>query len=188
MVYVDDHINDFDLLAALDLLSEQRREQALRFKHEQGRRTCVLAYRLLQRALQQEYGITAKPLFDYGEHGKPVLVGHPGIHFNLSHCREAVICVVGDHPVGVDVESVGRYKESLVNYTMNDGEISRITAAERPEVAFVRLWTMKEARLKLTGEGITNDLKKALDDSHRYRFTTVEQLDRNYIYTVCEER
>ena len=79
-------------------------------------------------------------------------------------------------------------QESLVNYAMNDGEISRITAAERPEVAFIRLWTMKEARLKLTGEGITNDLKTALADSHRYRFTTVEQLDRNYIYTVCEER
>ena len=188
MVYVDDHINDFDLLAALDLLSEQRREQALRFKHEQGRRTCVLAYRLLQRALLHEYGITGKPLFDYGEHGKPVLTGHPDIHFNLSHCREAVICAVGNRPIGVDVESVGRFKESLVRYTMNDDEQAQIAAAERPEVAFIRLWTMKEARLKLTGEGITNDLKTALADSHRYRFTTVERLDRNYIYTVCEER
>ena len=46
---------------------------------------------------------------------------------------------------------------------------------------------MKEARLKLTGEGITDDLKSALADSARYRFTTIEQLERNYIYTVCEE-
>ena len=188
MVYVDEHIDDFDLQAALGELSEQRRVQALRFRYEHGQRTCVLAYLLLRKALLQEFGITEKPLFDYGEHGKPVLTGHPDIPFNLSHCREAVVCAVGDRPIGVDVESVGRFKESLVRYTMNDDEQAQIAAAERPEVAFIRLWTMKEARLKLTGEGITNDLKTALADSHRYRFTTVERLDRNYIYTVCEER
>jgi 4'-phosphopantetheinyl transferase len=45
---------------------------------------------------------------------------------------------------------------------------------------------MKEARLKLTGEGISDNLKNVLDDTSQLKFTTVEQLDRNYIYTVCE--
>jgi 4'-phosphopantetheinyl transferase len=188
MVYIDDHINDFDLQAALATISVQRREQALKFKFEQGQRTCVLADLLLKRALREEYGLTENPVFDYGEHGKPFIVGHPDIHFNLSHCREAVACVVADHPVGIDVESVRDYKDGVVEYTMNPQELALIAAAERPDAAFVRLWTMKEARLKLTGEGITNDIKQALADSHRYRFTTVERLDHNYIYTVCEER
>lgn len=48
MVYIDEHIWDFDLDAALAEISEQRREQALRFKHELGRRQCVLAYLLLK--------------------------------------------------------------------------------------------------------------------------------------------
>jgi 4'-phosphopantetheinyl transferase len=117
-----------------------------------------------------------------------VLVGHPDIHFNLSHCREAVACVVSRRPVGIDVESVSHYKESVARYTMNDEELAMIEAAERPEAAFIRLWTMKEARLKLTGEGITDDLKTALADSACYRFTTTERLTHNYIYTVCEEK
>jgi len=188
MVYIDEHIDDFDLQAALAELSEQRREQALRFKFERGQRTCALAYLLLKRALYEEFGINELPLFEYGEHGKPLLVGHPDIHFNLSHCREAVACVVSRRPVGIDVESVSRYKESVARYTMNDEELAMIEAAERPEVAFIRLWTMKEARLKLTGEGITDDLKTALADSARYRFTTTERLTHNYIYTVCEEK
>lgn len=188
MVYIDEHIDDFDLQAALAELSEQRREQALRFKFERGQRTCALAYLLLKRALYEEFGINELPLFEYGEHGKPLLVGHPDIHFNLSHCREAVACVVSRRPVGIDVESVSRYKESVARYTMNDEELAMIEAAERPEVAFIRLWTMKEARLKLTGEGITDDLKTALADSARYRFTTTERLTQNYIYTVCEEK
>lgn len=188
MVYIDEHIDDFDLQAALAELSEQRRQQALRFRFEHGQRTCALAYLLLRRALREEFGIDEQPLFDYGEHGKPVLVSHPDIHFNLSHCREAVACVVSRRPVGIDVESVGRYKESVARYTMNDEELAMIKAAERPEAAFIRLWTMKEARLKLTGEGITDDLKTALADSARYRFTTTERLTHNYIYTVCEEK
>ena len=186
MVYIDEHISDFNLQQALQQVSPQRREQALRFKFEQGQRTCVLAYLLLMRALRQEYGLSEMPLFEYGEHGKPRLAGHPEIHFNLSHCREAVACVVGNKPVGIDVESVRQYKDSLARYTMNDEELTMIARANRPDVAFIRLWTMKEALLKLTGEGITDNMKTALAGSHRYRFTTVEQLDKNYIYTVCE--
>jgi len=188
MVYIDEHIMDFDLGAALAEISEQRRQQALRFKFERGQRTCVLAYLLLKEALRREYGITENPLFDYGEHGKPFIVGHPEIHFNLSHCREAVACAVSNRPVGIDVESVREYKEGLARYTMNERELAEIEAAERPDAAFIRLWTMKEARLKLTGQGITDDLKTVLDDTSHLKFTTIEQIDRNYIYTVCEER
>ena len=186
MVYVDDHLFDFDLDAALASVSEQRREQALRFRHEEGRRQCVLAYQLLCRGLRQEYGLEDSPLFEYGPHGKPFIVGHPEIWFSLSHCRQAVVCVVGDRPVGIDVESVREYKEGLARYTMNDEELSQILSSERPDVAFIRLWTMKESLLKLTGEGIGNDLKQVLvADAHR--FSTVECLERGYVYTVCRE-
>ena len=188
-VYIDDHIDEFDLEAALQQISEQRREQALRFKFERGRRECVLAYLLLKRGLRELYGITENPLFAYGEHGKPSIVGHPEIHFNLSHCREAVACVVSDHPVGIDVESVVRhYKEGLVGYTMNEQEQQLIAAAQQPDVAFTRLWTMKEARLKLTGEGITDNVKEALADSDRWHFSTVECLERGFVYTVCQAK
>ena len=139
MIYINDRLFDFDLDAALEQLSEQRREQALRYRHELGQRTCAAAYLLLCEGLQKEYGITEKPIFEYGEHGKPSIVGRPDIHFSLSHCREAAICVVSDHPVGVDVESIHRYSESLVRYTMNDEEIAEILAADRPDLAFTRL-------------------------------------------------
>ena len=186
MIYIDDHINDFDLEAGLELISDQRREQALKFRFEQGRRTCVLAYLLLMRGLRQEFGIEEKPLFEYGEHGKPRIVGHPEVHFNLSHCRQAVVCAVSHQPVGVDVESVREYKESLIDYTMNVDEQALIRRAERPEVAFTRLWTQKEALLKLTGEGISRDLKTVLSQASGVSFTTVERLDKNYIYTICK--
>ena len=157
----------------------------LKFKFEQGQRLCVLAYQLLKEGLRQEYGITDNPIFDYNEHGKPSIVGHPDIHFNMSHCREAAICVLSNRPVGVDVESVREFHESLVRYTMNDEEVRQIEQAERPDVEFIRLWTMKEAVLKRTGEGLRNDLKNVLVNAPE--LTTVVSPDLRYVYsvTVC---
>ena len=159
MVYLNDDIEHFDWQAALPLLSEQRRKQCLAFKHEQGRKTCAAAYLLLCEALRKEYGIEEPPVFEYGEHGKPVLAGFPHIHFNLSHCQLAAICVVSDKPVGVDIETIHPYNESLVRYTMNDDEVQRINGSG---LEFTKLWTQKEAVVKLSGRGITTDLKTVL--------------------------
>ena len=181
MIYLNDDIAGFDFEAALPLLSDQRREQALKFKYELGRKTCAMAYLLLCEGLRKEYGITERPIFGYGEHGKPFIVGHPDIHFNFSHCREGVICVVSDRPVGVDIESIREYKESLVRYTMNDDEVREIESASDPASAFIRFWTMKEATMKLIGTGISNDMKTIIDTT-KYKYTTVDR--QRYIYTI----
>jgi len=180
---VSEGIWEFDLAAALEEISEQRREQAMKFKFELGQRLSVLAYQLLKQGLREAYGIMENPLFEYNEHGKPSIVDHPEICFNLSHCKEAVVCVVGDHPVGIDVESIREYHESLVRYTMNDAEIREIESSGNPASAFIRLWTMKEATMKLIGTGISNDMKSVIDTS-KYKYTTVDR--QRYIYTVCE--
>ena len=193
MIYLNDHLFDFDLDAALLELSEQRRQLALRYRHELGRRTCAAAYLLLCEGLRKEHGITEKPVFEFGEHGKPSIIGRPDLHFSLSHCREAAICVLSDRPVGIDIESVGRYNERLVRYTMNDEEMAQILASNRPDIAFTRLWTQKEAVLKCTGEGIGNDLKNVLKKfressptTHRPSpITTVESPDGRYVYSIC---
>ena len=185
-VYINDHIDLLDLPAALQQISSQRREQALRYKYEQGQRLCVAAYLLLKEALREQEGIMENPVFEYGEHGKPFIVSHPELHFSLSHCKEAAVCVLSRQPVGVDVESIGRYRDSVARYAMNDEELVQIQQAERPEVEFTRLWTMKESLLKLTGEGINDNMKEVLKDIGLERFVITERIDRNYIYTVCE--
>lgn len=182
MIYLNDDIEHFDWQAALPLLSEQRREQCLKFKHELGRKTCAAAYLLLCEGLRKEYGIEEPPVFEYGEHGKPAIAGHPEICFNMSHCREAAICVLSDKPVGVDIESIRRYSDSLARYTMSDAEMERIEQTERREVEFIRLWTLKEAVLKHSGEGIRNDMKHVLDNLKDAK--TVINEKKGYIFSV----
>jgi len=182
MIYLNDDLETFDWQAALPLLSEQRRQQCLKFKHELGRKTCAAAYLLLCQGLRREYGIEEPPVFEYGEHGKPAIVGHPEICFNMSHCREAALCVLSDRPVGVDVESIRRYSESLARYTMNDREMLLILKARRPEVEFTRLWTLKEAVVKRSGEGIRNDMKHVLDGLKDAKTQINEK--KSYVFSV----
>ena len=183
MIYIDDHIWDFDLQQALEQVSPQRREYALRYRHERDQRLCLAAYRLLLRALRLEYGIDEAPVFIHDAYGKPILQGYPDIHFSLSHCHEAVACAVSDYPVGIDIETTEHFSIEVARQVMNDEEIKQIEASVKPDVAFTRLWTMKESLFKLTGGVGGSDPVHLLDDITRYRFDTV--IHPSYIYTIC---
>lgn len=181
-LFIDSDIHNFNLQEALSGISASRREKALKFKHEQGQRECVLAYLLLKRALKEVYGIDENPELIEQEGGKPMLKDHPEIHFNLSHCKSAVACVIGDEPVGVDIDRIRNYNAQLARHTMNDNELQEIENNADEARAFIRLWTKKEALLKLTGEGIRSDLKSVLNRENKH-FDVAEEAD--YVCTVA---
>lgn len=189
-----DRIASAEVEQMLTQLPSWRREKALRFKHEQGRKECACAYLLLCQALRDVYGISEQPSFIIGEHGKPELsfdsqqlTVNSQIFFNLSHCKNAIACVVADRPVGVDVESIGRYNESLARHVLNDQEFSLVQQASNPQLAFTRLWTQKEAIVKYTGRGIDDDLKNLLIKYNNVYLHTEEHLDKGYVVTVAQE-
>ena len=186
MLYLNDHLYDFPLDEALDQLSPQRREQAMKYRHEFGQRASAAAYLLLCQGLREEYGIEEKPVFVYGEHGKPSLADYPHIHFSLSHCREAVACLVSDRPVGVDVETIRPLRPSLAEYTMNTDEIGQIRVSDDPDLMFTRLWTQKEALAKCLGSGIDTHLRDLLTLHPEVCLRTTVSPDRRYVVSTCQ--
>lgn len=161
-VYIDQNPFGFDLEKALAEVSPERREKALRFRFERDRRLSVAAYRLLCRALREAYGIDEAPRFGVHPGGKPYLLDHPGIHFNLSHCRAAVACVVSDEPVGIDVESIAPVDPDVARRVLSALERRRVESSPQPETEFAALWTRKEALVKLRGIGIDDTLLPGL--------------------------
>ncbi len=184
MIYLNDHTELLDIEDALSKVSSQRREQALKFSHESGRRLSLAAYLLLMEGLQKEYGIAEPPVFEYLEGGKPVIKGHPEIHFNFSHSGKVALCAIDSQPVGADVETPRKITPSLISYTMNEKEQALITSAPESLSAFLALWTKKEAVLKLTGEGIRSDLKTVLAKPELYQIETV--ITDKYVYSIAK--
>ncbi len=183
-VYIDEHISDLDLPLALQQVSPQRRAHALRYRTESDQRQCLAAYKLLQHALSQEFGISDElPQFEYAPSGKPRLQGHPDIHFSLSHCREAVACAVDCRAVGIDIETLDHYSPEVAARVMSEKEMHQILTSPHPAVAFTRLWTMKESLYKLTGNDNNGDIAHMLTDGLPVAFETT--VHPSYVCTVC---
>ena len=174
--------------ADLRRLPPQRYEKAMTYRFLADRKRCVRAYMLLWDGLSREYGVEDAPVFDFGSHGKPVLRGHPGLHFNLSHCGNAVLCALDRRPVGADIEMIRRKNLEHLLPVFSETERASIEQAASPEICFTRLWTRKESYLKLTGEGLTGT--KALreiptEDTDAVRFETVIREAEGFVYSVC---
>ena len=170
---LNDHIADLSeeqTERLINSLPEWRREQALRYKQLQGRKECAIGYVELLRGLRERFDINEMPAFAYNEHGKPYLKEHPDIHFSISHCKEAVGCFVSNRPCGLDIE-----------------EAESIFSNPFPDVAFTRIWTQKEAVLKLKGTGIVDDLHSVLkpDKLQGIELQTIENPYMGYVYTIA---
>lgn len=91
------------------------------------------------------------------KYGKPYLSDFPNVHFSLSHSGNMAMCAVADSPVGCDIQQVSGHAESSLKVAkrfFTPSEYERIAAAEKPELEFVRLWTLKESYVKYLGRGI----------------------------------
>ena len=192
MILIDDQIQEYtpeEIARWTDELPEWRRKQVLAYKNDMGRRQSLLAYRLLCQGLREEYGIMEQPTFVYNEHGKPSLALPPtggdgeGLYFSLSHCKEGVCCAISDKPVGIDIESASRkISDSVIRYSMNEGEQTLIRESDDPQRTFLRLWTQKEAVLKRLGTGIRDDMRDILSD---YAYTIEVRENERYILSVA---
>lgn len=165
-IYLVKNIDTFDksfVEKCITFFPKWRKEKMLRYKHLKGQIQCGLGYILLIHALREEGVFKEMPEFSYNEHDKPFLKNYPGWYFNISHSKTAVCCVLSRKEMGIDIEEVGEYKESLAAYICNDKELESLHDSENKADDFYKLWTRKEAIFKMIGSGITNDIKDILD-------------------------
>ena len=181
-------VSEWELEQDLAELPLWRRKKAMSFHFLIDRVLCAKAFLLLKRGVAKEYVITEQLNFDYINNGKPVLRNNPAINFNLSHCHRGVICAISSKPVGCDIEEIETSLDlDLAHHCFNEQECRIITESEKPCVEFTKLWTVKEAVLKLTGDGINDDLPSLLtaDLLDKLDIKTVVCENYGYVYSVC---
>lgn len=157
-------------LAALLDDDERARAQRLRAAHD---RAAYIAAHALLRAMLSAQCDVAPPdwRFAAGEHGKPFLVNGPAQspRFSLSHTRGVAAVAIGEGAdIGVDVEaqraetrsSTARDDLALARRFFAPEEIACLEArtGEERRDAFLALWTLKEAVIKATGQGLSAPL------------------------------
>ena len=114
--------------------------------HEAGRALLAKVYREVTGEDCPEIAIA--------ERGKPYFVDS-NWHFSISHTKRHVFCALGDGPVGIDAEEMDReISPKLADKILSPSEQIRYEAAFDQRAALLRLWVLKEAAAKLTGEGL----------------------------------
>lgn len=160
-VGLDDGSDDTDP----SLLPADERWRAAEIVVPQVRRRFVAGRAGLRRVLARRLGVAPSAVaFEYGPHGKPMVAGHPELHFNLSHSGDtALVAVTTLAEVGVDYERL-RDRARLLDVArrfFGPDEFERVAdaAPEAREATFLRYWTRKEAVLKATGRGMGVDTR-----------------------------
>jgi 4'-phosphopantetheinyl transferase len=149
--------------------------RADRYHFASDRNIYTAAHALLRFMLSEATGISTKLWrFVTGEFGKPALAANfheCNLHFNISHTRGLVACAIARHEVGVDVERSDRKIDlDIARHYFAPEEVSLMRSFPRSEQdkIFFRLWSLKEAFIKATGEGLSRPL-----DSFGFAFEPV---------------
>lgn len=154
------------------LLSADERERADRLVKADIARRWIVARAGLRRLLGEALAVAPDALtFEYGPLGKPQLTSAspspcPPLHFNLAHSGDEAVLAVAGAPVGIDLERV-RPMPRLTAFAerwFHPRERERLAAATDADrlAAFFRVWTAKEAALKLLGRGVGDALPRLL--------------------------
>ena len=152
------------------LLNQEELRRADKFVTDRLKRRFVAARAGLRNALGEATGRAAAEIsFSYGPMGKPRLIlgtADPPIHFNLTHSGENAVLAVSREPIGVDLEVLRPMSRAAAFakrwfHAAEQDRYAGSSEADRLEV-FFRIWTAKEAALKLLGKGVGEALPQLL--------------------------
>ena len=114
--------------------------------HEAGRWLLSLLYR-------QETGQDL-PEICCADRGKPYFKDSP-LHFSITHTKKHAFCALSAHNIGIDAEELDRKIHlSMALRVLSPGEFAQFEKAEDPGKTLLTFWVLKEAQVKLTGQGL----------------------------------
>ena len=114
--------------------------------HEAGRQ-------LLRQLYRQETG-EELPSIVTTSTGKPYFENSPW-HFSISHTRRHAFCVLSKENIAIDAEELDRKIDlRLAQKILSPKEKVQFDAAEDKHRALLTFWVLKEAAVKLSGEGL----------------------------------
>ncbi|MEC0228910.1 4'-phosphopantetheinyl transferase family protein [Paenibacillus alba] len=154
-----DDVSSISVEELLPLVSEEKRTKLRKFHRQEDLLRGLWADLLLRKLIIENLQLANSQItFEYGAYGKPRVCGNHPFHYNISHSGKWVACILDSQPVGVDVEHMQAFDESLVltlfaqeeyRYIMEEAD-SRLR-----QLRFYQLWTAKESYMKAIGLGLS---------------------------------
>ncbi len=136
-------------------MSKERQNRCLRYKLIDDRRRMAFGEELLRKLMAEEFSTDENDiLIKNMPSGKPVAeIKGKEVLVSLTHSGDFVACAISDTPVGIDLEVKREFKPRVFK-ALRDSEREFVAKSKDEALAFLKIWTAKEAYLKMTGEGL----------------------------------
>lgn len=165
------------------LASAEKRQRISRFKNADDKKRSICAEMLAKRGIAKRFGIEpCYVILDTLENGKPYCK-NLSVYLSLSHSGEYAVCALGDRPIGIDIQKIVPHNEKTAKKVCSENELEIIEKSIDKSAEFIKIWTQKEAVMKMTGLGIgAVGIKSCLDGK---KIETVRFSD--YFISICEK-
>ena len=181
-----------------DNMSESRKCRLERYKNSEDKLRMAVAESRLKKLIAELSGEKTENVFvDNLPSGKPFAkVFGKNLNVSISHSGNFVAVAVSENDIGIDIETRDNISKALIDRALFDdekayvGEFSHKLSREQ-RIKFLRVWTAKEAYLKLTGEGLSvlhkvNTLPFIENSAHGYEIFC--KAEEDYVCTVIGKK
>lgn len=166
--WVGDHAADIERFSR-DLLSDQEQAHLTGYRVRDAAERYVVTRSLVRAVLGERLAMSPRSIqVSRTDTGKPVIT--QGLQFNVSHSGDLILMAISDEcAVGVDIERKREVQrvDALLRRWLSAEEQTEYASLHHggasASEAFLRLWSLKEARLKALGVGISGASRARLD-------------------------
>ena len=151
-----------------DTLSPSDRVRANRRAGEAQRRF-IVSHSAVRAIVGGYLDVAADAVDLSARYGQPLQVADGALTVSLAHAGERALVAVAAAATGVDVEHLGNLPadelEEMAAFCLSPRELAELAAlpVEARHLAFLRLWTRKEAYLKACGRGLADQALAAVE-------------------------
>lgn len=179
---------DYKLLKYVSL---NRQKKILNYRYQIDKKLSLYSALLTRMQLSKISGIpSSKLIFSIGQSGKPYVLLNKYLYFNISHTKSFILCCISQETyVGADVEKIVVPPLEIMDRCFHPDEIAYIDGLSgiQKEAAFFKVWTRKEAYVKMLGIGLNGSLPSinTLAPSRENLYLSWE--NNSYSFSVCAE-
>ena len=180
IIYFDEfnEITEKEYKELYSFLPKSRKEQIDKINDKKTIKIKIIEYHLIKRYLKLKSNID----FCYSKSGKPYIENAK--HFSISHTKNALVIVISNDNVGIDMEKIKGHKAGLIKKVCNEKEIQEIKNSKNKQKKFLEIWTKKESAVKLLDKSVFFDTKDILTNLKDVKFKTF--LRNNHIITIAK--
>ncbi|GED57741.1 4'-phosphopantetheinyl transferase superfamily protein [Brevibacillus formosus] len=144
----------------LTFVTEEKKQRLSKFLHREDLIRGLLGDLLIRKIVSEKFAIPPKTiLFSKNTFGKPYLYMPLNLlHFNISHSGKWIVCIIDEHPVGIDIERIHTVDLQIAKQFFAQEEyefIENEQDALQRHSRFFKVWTAKESYVKAIGHGFS---------------------------------